>query len=431
MENSTAVTAPRTAAKSIVSPTWEELLGSTNWEGLVEPGLEDNLRKFILQCGDLCQATYDCFNSNSISPQCGNSRHGKDTFFHDVMLENASRYQVVSFLYATSGSRSFFKHYFHLNDGLDSWDRVSNWMGYVAVTTDEFSKANGRREIYVAWRGTITSSEWWSNIAGVVVPPVSAEPLFFDPTSTKVKPLFFWEAEPKIHEGWLSIYDSDNSTSDYVKTSARYQLITTIRNLREKYKNEKLSIVVTGHSLGGALATVSAFDLVQNNVAGDDVLVSAFVFACPQVGNPVLKTRMEKHSNLKIFHVKNVHDIVPRVVGSLLWFYVPLVTTELEVDTKKSPHLKGCSISDAHNLQATLHAVAGWNGRDSQFELKVKRSLALVNKSCGLLREESRVPECWRVEKNKGMVFNDKTGEWVLDPPPSPNKMLFNKLSIN
>nr|GME13369.1 phospholipase A1-IIdelta-like [Ipomoea batatas] len=63
-----------------------------------------------------------------------------------------------------------------------------------------------------------------------------------------------------------------------------------------------------------------------------------------------------------------------------------------------------------------LHVVAGWNGEDGEFEMKVKRSLALVNKSSGFLKDECLVPESWWVEKNKGMVVDDN-GDWVLASP--------------
>ncbi|PON96455.1 Fungal lipase-like domain containing protein [Trema orientale] len=430
----TVITPNKKANDDAVSPTWEELLGSKNWEGLVEPELDLSLRKFILRCGDFAEATYDCFNSNTISPQCGNTRYGRDTFFHDVKCENASNYQVVSFLYGTSGLGDVQKNMFlHPNDasGGNTWDSESNWMGYVAVTTDKASKTLGRREIYVAWRGTITTSEWQSNIFGAS--PVPAKPLLANRTIKSERFLLWGTDEPKIHEGWLSIYTSDNSTSKYVKTSARVQLTTAIEELVEKYKNEKLSVVVTGHSLGGALATLSAFDLVENDVVGDNILVSAFVFGCPQVGNSEFKTIVDTHKNLKIFHVKNVRDAVPQLPDVGLLIYVPIQTVELEIDTNKSPYLKSKSITDKfgdwHNLEANLHVVAGWNGPDSKYELKVKRSLALVNKSCRFLKEELNVPEYWWVEKSKGMVLDEETREWVLDPPPPADQLV--KISIN
>jgi len=45
----------------------------------------------------------------------------------------------------------------------------------------------------------------------------------------------------------------------------------------------------------------------------------------------------------------------------------------------------------------------------------VKRSIALVNKSCEFLKAECLVPGSWWVEKNKGLIKNED-GEWVLAP---------------
>ncbi|KAM0957525.1 hypothetical protein ACFX2A_026175 [Malus domestica] len=137
---------------------WSELLGSNNWDGLLDP-LDLNLRTHILRCGNFCQATYDAFNNDQNSKYCGSSRYGKHSFFDKVMLQDAANYQVSCFLYATaqvSVPEALLLH----SQSRESWDRESNWIGYIAVTTDEVSKAIGRREIYVAWRGTIRNYEW-------------------------------------------------------------------------------------------------------------------------------------------------------------------------------------------------------------------------------------------------------------------------------
>lgn len=68
-----------------------------------------------------------------------------------------------------------------------------------------------------------------------------------------------------------------------------------------------------------------------------------------------------------------------------------------------------------------LHVVAGWNGKNGKFELKVNRNIALVNKSCALLKEECLVPECWWVEKNKGMLKTEN-GDWVMATPDDEDK---------
>lgn len=140
-------------------PTWPELLGSNNWEGLLEP-LDLNLRTLILRCGDFIQATYDSFNNDQNSLYCGSSRYGKSSFFHKVMLdEDPTHYTVASFLYATarvSVPEAFILHPL----SREAWDRESNWIGYIAVTSDDRSRALGRREIYVVWRGTTRNLEW-------------------------------------------------------------------------------------------------------------------------------------------------------------------------------------------------------------------------------------------------------------------------------
>ena len=63
---SAALTRAKAAAEG--SPSWDELLGSKNWAGLIEPELNMSLREFILRCGNFCQATYDAFNSTPESP---------------------------------------------------------------------------------------------------------------------------------------------------------------------------------------------------------------------------------------------------------------------------------------------------------------------------------------------------------------------------
>lgn len=58
-------------------------------------------------------------------------------------------------------------------------------------------------------------------------------------------------SDPKVMEGWLSIYTSANPNFPSNKVSAREQLLTNMKHLVNKYKDEKLSITIVGHSLGG------------------------------------------------------------------------------------------------------------------------------------------------------------------------------------
>ncbi|KAL0399714.1 UNVERIFIED_CONTAM: Phospholipase A1-IIdelta [Sesamum radiatum] len=374
-------------ATAAAEPTWTELLGSNNWEGLLDP-LDLTLRRLILRCGDFCQATYDAFDNDENSKYAGSSRYGKKSFFSKVMLESASDYQVQCFLYATAKVGIVEAIFLHSRSH-EAWDRESNWIGYIATTTDEVSRTLGRREIYVVWRGTTRDYEW-IDVFGAR--PDSAKELLRpggkdDDDDEKV---------PKVMDGWLKLYVSSDPNSPFTKFSARTQLLKKIKELRDLYKNEILSITLTGHSLGACLAILSAFDLVENGV--DDIPVSAIVFGSPQVGDKVFNERMRQYPNLKVLHVRNRIDLIPLYPSEFLG---------------KSPSLKDSkNPSDWHNLQAMLHVVAGWNGAHEEFELKVKRSLALVNKSSSILKDEYLIPGSWWVEKNKGLV-RDENGEWT------------------
>ncbi|XP_043703106.1 phospholipase A1-IIdelta [Telopea speciosissima] len=422
--------------------TWAELLGSKHWEGLLDP-LDLNLRKLILRCGDFCQATYDAFNSDQNSNYCGSSRYGKTSFFHKVSFPSASDYEVASFLYATSRidvPKSFLLH----SLSREAWDRESNWIGYIAVTTDQVSQATGRREIYVAWRGTIRNLEW---IDVLDAKRASIKPLLNPSKQQKQPPPTLQQKQhwygtlfghnnngnnddgagnsgsdsdddddekiPKVMKGWLTIYTSDDPKSPFTKTSARTQILTKIKELVTRYKDEDLSITFAGHSLGASLSILSAFDLVENGLS--TIPIAAFVFGCPQVGNKAFNDMLNSFPNLKILHIRNKIDVIPHYPSKLLGYYYSGI--ELVIDTRKSPRLKDSKYpGDWHNLQAMLHVVAGWNGEEREFELKVKRTLALVNKSCDFLKDECLVPGSWWVEKNKGMVL-DEGGEWVLAQP--------------
>ncbi|KAK8642070.1 hypothetical protein V6N13_011432 [Hibiscus sabdariffa] len=59
---------------------------------------------------------------------------------------NIFKYSVTGFIYAASD------------------DVESAWLGYAAATTDEGKGALKRRDILVAWRGTIADSEWFNNV---------------------------------------------------------------------------------------------------------------------------------------------------------------------------------------------------------------------------------------------------------------------------
>ncbi|KAL8167893.1 hypothetical protein V2J09_009392 [Rumex salicifolius] len=391
--------------------TWEELLGSRNWEGLLEP-LSVELTRLILRCGDLIQVTYDTFINDKASKYCGCSRYGKSTLLEKVLFPAAADYDVVSFLYATARV-SVPEAFLMKSQSRERWDRESNWIGFVAVSNDRLAAQLGRRDIYVVWRGTTRNYEW-IDVLGADLQ--SAKELLRSDHQTNGRGDDDDDDDgvPKVMKGWMTIYVSDDPKSPFTKTSARTQLLAKLNHLIQRYKEEKLSIILTGHSLGASLSIVSAFDIAENLT--QSIPVSAVVFGCPKVGNKNFNERFKSYSStLNALHIKNEIDLIPHYPARVMGYVN--TGTDLVIDTRKSPYLKDSkNPSDWHNLQAMLHVVNGWHGKDGEFKDKVKRSLALVNKSCEFLKEECMVPASWWIVKNKGMVLNDD-GDWIMGEP--------------
>lgn len=176
---------PKKKKKFMDSQTYDELHGSNNWVGLLDP-LDLNLRTLLLGYGDLSSAAERAFNNDEGSNYNGYSHYGKSSFFKGAMLPWAeSKYQVTSFIYATASVNSDLALLFP-GMSRDGSEFKSNWMGYVAVSNDEFSKSIGRREIGVVLRGTVRNYEWIDDIMGAM--PVPATPLLPDANLTGVAP---------------------------------------------------------------------------------------------------------------------------------------------------------------------------------------------------------------------------------------------------
>lgn len=299
----TKAEAPMIQQETLISSTlasrWREIQGSKDWEGLLYP-LDMDLRMELIRYGEFAQSCYDAFDNQPHSKYMGSALFRKEKMFEKVGLPDTG-YEITDYLFATTSVDSLLLR----NDAKDAWSRSSNWIGYIAVCTDEEKiKKMGRRDIVLAWRGTATKLEWAANLAGKLVPCA------LDARTQDGKA---WNMKVMLEEGFLNLYTTRNSQTRYNQESVRGQVLMELKRLIKKYDNEQLSITITGHSLGGAMSVLSAYDIAISGVNrhGEDVEikdfqkktnatsnsnpgktkgtriipVTAFTFAGPRVGN--------------------------------------------------------------------------------------------------------------------------------------------------
>ncbi|KAL9367785.1 hypothetical protein Peur_038984 [Populus x canadensis] len=389
---------PTMSPKQNISAMWQEIHGLSNWDNLLDP-LHPNLRREILKYGEFVEATYDAFDFDPLSEYCGSCRYNRHKIFETLGLTKHG-YKVKKYIYALS----------HvdvpqwLKRSHAMWSKDSNWMGYVAVSRKEESHRIGRRDIMVAWRGTISPSEWFSDLmTGLEL---------IDNTNVKVQ------------EGFLGIYKSKDESTRYNKLSASEQVMQEVVRLVNFYrgKGEEVSLTVTGHSLGGALALLNAYEA---KTVIPDLFVSVISFGAPRVGNIAFKEKLNE-LGVKTLRVVVKQDIVPKLpgllnrmlnkfhglTGKLNWVYRH-VGTQLKLDAFTSPYLKHESdLSGCHNLELYLHLIDGFLSSTSKHRWNARRDLALVNKGSDMLIEDLKIPEFWYDFPYKGLMLN-KYGRWV------------------
>ncbi|KFK31237.1 hypothetical protein AALP_AA6G086300 [Arabis alpina] len=390
-----------------IATRWKELSGAGKWKNLLDP-LDLDLRRYILHYGDMAEVGYVAFNSDRQSKYVGDSCFTmKELFAQSGYLRaNPFRYEVTKFIYGTSSIR--LPECFIVNSwSREAWNRESNWLGYIAVATDEGKKLLGRRDIVVAWRGTIQLYEWANDFDFPLELAVSVFPRI-DPNDPN--------DPPRVANGWLSLYTSTDPRSRFDKTSAREQVQGELKRLLALYKDEEVSITLTGHSLGAVLSILSAADFLQNEwpkipPQNKVSCVTVFAFGSPRIGDLNFKRLVESFKPLNILRIANVPDLIPRYPV----FRFTDVGEELQINTLKSEYLKrSLNLKHFHNLEAYLHGVAGTQHNQTEFKLEINRDIALVNKGLDALQDKYLVPGNWWVLENKGMI-QKADGTWKLD----------------
>ncbi|XWS35600.1 hypothetical protein CRYUN_Cryun20dG0011100 [Craigia yunnanensis] len=362
-----------------LAKNWTEYQGINNWEGLLDP-LDDTLRSEILRYGQFVEAAYRSFDFDPSSPTFATCKFSKNSLLTRSCIRETG-YKPTKNLRATCGIQ--------LPRWIDrgpSWiSTQSSWIGYVAVCQDKEEIARlGRRDVVIAFRGTATCLEWLENLRATLTS------LSDDVANVGPK-----RSGAMVESGFLSLYTSGTATCPSLQNMVREE----VGRVLEMYGDEPLSLTITGHSLGAALATLAANDINSN--FGNAPMVTVISFGGPRVGDQSFRCQLEK-SGTKILRIVNSDDLITKVPGFVIdnndmankqavnvaglpsWVQKRVENTqlvyadvgqELRLSSKECPHLSKGSVATCHELSTYLQLVKGFVSSNCPFRATARRVL--------------------------------------------------------
>lgn len=173
--------------------------------------------------------------------------------------------------------------------------------------------------VTVALRGTEFIHEWFDNFDFIPAP--------YGPVPGR----------GTVHQGFQLVY---------------YSIRPSLVGLVRKYVAGRANLLITGHSLGGALSALAAVDLM--NDAAEDLSPVVYTWAEPRVGHDDFVTFFNAHINV-CYRIVNVWDVVPHLPPDIADYEHE--GNELDIDS-------GFSFDVVHNhVLATgyVPGIAKWN----------------------------------------------------------------------
>ncbi|KAK7279162.1 hypothetical protein RJT34_24208 [Clitoria ternatea] len=197
---------------------------------------------------------------------------------------------------------------------MEAWAMLATSLGHPSFIKSEFEKIcfldnastdtqvaiwrdSVRRRLVVAFRGT-EQSQWKDLRTDLMLVPAGLNP-------ERIGGDF--KQEIQVHSGFLSAYDS-------VRTGIISLIRLAIGYVDDDSKSlNKWHVYVTGHSLGGALATLLALELSSNQLAKRGAIsITMYNFGSPRVGNKRFAEVYNERVN-DSWRVVNHRDIIPTV----------------------------------------------------------------------------------------------------------------------
>lgn len=212
-------------------------------------------------------------------------------------------------IYLSSHGWNFVPH--HVTDGKTT----------VHFITAKGSMADGRPVYVISFRGSAEKKDWAADfktgqvIYGGSTLEESERVAGILPGGAKEKAVVEQAAKaagtttlPKVHKGFNS----------YADLSLRMLLDSVSNGFLQQYRGEKdARLLLTGHSLGGAVATIMGQRLIDFGF--DPERLQVITFGAPAVGNKAFKEMYGKR--LDLIRVTNTEDPVPLVLQGVLRNY--------------------------------------------------------------------------------------------------------------
>jgi hypothetical protein len=203
--------------------------------------------------------------------------------------------------------------------------------GFVAVGGDP-------QTAVVALRGTATATEWWDDLHWDLVPFTRV------PDGGQVAQGFF-----DIYNTFGTMTPGQQQATQPSGTFAADVADAAVAGLGADLDPAALPLVVCGHSLGGALATLLVADMAANT----QLKPQAWTFASPRVGDAAFAARYGGLSGVS-WRIYNQVDVVPYFPVDTADSYQP-VTAGYAINSLGKAHW---SLNCAHALNTYLHVLS-------------------------------------------------------------------------
>ena len=168
--------------------------------------------------------------------------------------------------------------------------------------------------IFIIFRGSDSFDDWKTNLTALFEPlnlkqpkpkPKSRFHFNFNIDFQKVKPYSILDKKILIHKGFIDTFKKEFKNSIVDQEFLRNHII----NHPEK------KIIVSGHSLGGALAYLCAEDIAYNwkkHYKNNNIKLYCITFGAPRIGNKCFKNYYDKRVP-HTFRISYGNDIVTKI----------------------------------------------------------------------------------------------------------------------